>query len=235
MPPASRHPQGLYFGIYQAVPILMYNSAAVSAEEAPKDWDDLLAERWRDQIIIRDPLASGTMRTAFGMVLASSVLETGDTARGFDWLRRLDAQTKEYVVMPALLFEKLTRQEGLVSIWELTDLLFLKQRGAPLDYHFPASGTPIIDDSIGLVAGAPHAAEARRFIDWVGSREALLLTAQRVFRLPARTDLSPQELPEWAREALGQIVPAVVDWDLIAERGSEWMATWDREIRGGKH
>ena len=95
------------------------------------------------------------MRTAFGMVLVRSVAETGDTARGFDWLRRLDAQTKEYAVNPALLFEKLTRQEGLVSIWELTDMLFLRQRGAPLGYAFPASGTPVIDDAIGLVAGAP--------------------------------------------------------------------------------
>ena len=235
VPPASRHPEDLYFGIYLAVPILMYNSAALAAEEAPRDWDDLLDERWTEKIVIRDPLASGTMRSAFGMVLAASVRETGDTARGFDWLRRLDAQTKEYVFSPALLFEKLIRQEGLVSIWELTDMLFLKQRGAPLDYHFPASGTPIIDDSIALVAGASHAEEARRFIDWVGSREALLLTAERAFRLPARTDLPSEELPEWARQALARIVPAEVDWDLIAERGAEWMATWDREIRGGKH
>ena len=138
--------------------------------------------------------------------------ETGDTARGFDWLRRLDRQTKEYAVNPALLFEKLTRQEGLVSIWELTDLLFLQQRAPPLGYTFPSSGTPVIDDAIGLVAGAPHAEEAKRFIDWVGSREALALTAERAFRLPARTDMPPDELPQWAREALAEIVRVEMDW-----------------------
>ncbi len=232
VPATSRHPEDLYFGLYEAVPILIYNSDAVPAAEAPRDWDDLLDPRWTGKIIIRDPLASGTMRTAFGMVLARSVAETGDAGRGFDWLRRLDRQTKEYVVNPALLFEKLTRQEGLVSIWELTDLLFLQQRGAPLAYSFPASGTPVIDDAIGLVAGAPHAEEAKRFIDWVGSREALRLTAERAFRLPARTDLPPDELPAWAREALAAIVRAEVDWQLIAERGPGWMAQWDREVRG---
>jgi len=231
VPPASRDADDLYFGLYRAVPLLIYNSAAVSDEEAPRDWDDLLAPRWKGEVIIRDPLASGTMRTVFGMVLARSVTETGDPERGFDWLRRLDAQTKEYVVNPALLFEKLVRQEGLVSIWELTDMLFQQARGVPLAYRFPAGGTPVIDDSIGLVAGARHAAEARAFIDWVGGREALLLTAREAYRLPAREDLPAAELPEWAREALARIVVAEVDWALIAEHGAGWMARWDREVR----
>lgn len=232
LPPGSRHPGELYHGVYEAVPILVYNSEALSPETAPRDWEDLLDERFKDEIVIRDPLASGTMRTAFGMVLSNSVAETGDTAAGFEWLASLDRQTKDYVVNPALLFEKLIRQEGLVSIWELTDLLFLQQRGAPLDYNFPQSGTPIINDSIGLVKGAPHPGEARAFIDWVGSRQALLLAAQEAFRLPARTDLPREELPAWAREALDEIVPATVDWQLIATEGNEWMSQWDREIRG---
>lgn len=232
VPSASQNPEDLYFGLYEAVPILVFNSAAVSDAEAPQDWNDLLDQRWRGKLIIRDPLASGTMRTAFGLVIARSVAATGATDEGFAWLRELDAQTKEYVVNPALLFEKLTRQEGLVSIWELTDLLFLQQRGAPLDYHFPTSGTPVIDDSIGLVAGAKSPDEARAFIDWVGTRETLLLTAREAFRLPARPDLASGELPLWAQEAREQIIRADLDWELLAERGAEWMALWDREVRG---
>lgn len=232
LPTESQSPDELYFGLYEAVPILVFNSAAVTSDEAPQDWEDLLDEKWQGRLIIRDPLASGTMRTAFGHVVARSLVETGSTDAGFEWLRRLDAQTKEYVVNPALLFEKLTRQEGLVSIWELTDLLFLQQRGAPLDYQFPSSGTPVIDDSIGLVRGARHPAEAKAFIDWIGSREALLLAAREAFRLPARTDLPASELPEWAREARQQIRRAEVDWELMAEHGSEWMSLWDRQVRG---
>lgn len=232
VPVSSRRPDNLYFGVYRAVPILIFNSTAVERAAAPRDWDDLLAPEWKHKIIIRDPLASGTMRSAFGMILAKSVISTGDAEQGFDWLRRLDSQTKEYVVNPALLFEKLSRQEGLVSIWELTDLLFLQQRGAPLDYHFPASGTPVIDDAIGLVAGAAHPKEAKAFIDWVGSREALQLAARQAYRLPARQDLPADELPEWAQTAMRQIVEADVDWDLIADQSSAWMARWDREVRG---
>lgn len=232
IPERSRHPEDLYFALYRTPPILVYNEDVVSAEEAPQDWDDLLDPRWQGKVLVRDPLASGTMRTIFGMVLANSVTETGDTEAGFNWLRRLDAQTKEYVHSPALLHQKIMRQEGQVTLWELTDILFQRLRGAKLGYHFPTSGSPVIDDSIGLVKGASHPEEARAFIDWIGSQEAQRLTAEKAFRLPARTDLPPEELPQWAREALAELVTAEVDWTLIEDQGAEWMNQWDREVRG---
>jgi iron(III) transport system substrate-binding protein len=102
----------------------------------------------------------------------------------------------------------------------------------PLDFDFPPSGVPVIDDSIGLVAGARHPEAAKAFIDWVGSPAAQRLAAERAFRVPARTDLAREELPEWARDVLDRLVPAEVDWALLEERGPEWMARWDRTIRG---
>ncbi len=232
VPPGSRHPENLYFGLYRTPPLLVYNQDAIAEEDAPKDWDDLLDERWRGQVLIRDPVASGTMRTIFGMILARSVVETGDTASGFEWLGRLDAQTKEYVHSPALLHQKMVRREGLVTMWELTDILFQRLRGSPLGYRFPASGSPVIDDSIGLVKGSRQPQAARAFIDWVGSREAQLLAAEKAFRLPARQDLPPEQLPGWVREALSELVTAEVDWQLIEREGAEWMNLWDRSVRG---
>ena len=232
IPESGRHPEDLYFALYRTPPILVYNEDVLSPEEAPQDWDDLLDEKWKDKVLVRDPLASGTMRTIFGMVLSRSVAESGSTEAGFDWLRRLDGQTKEYAHSPALLHQKLIRQEGLVTLWELTDILFQRMRGAPLGYRFPTSGSPVIEDSIGLVRGGKNPEAARAFIDWVGSVEIQELTAEKAFRLPARTDLPPEELPQWAREALAQLVTAEVDWALVEAQGDEWMNTWDREVRG---
>jgi iron(III) transport system substrate-binding protein len=231
IPPESRNPENLYFGSYRTAPVLVYNSAAVKPEEAPRDWNDLLDRKWTGKILMRDPLASGTMRTVFGMVLARSMAETGSPDRGFAWLSRLDAQTKEYLQQPALMIEKLNRQEGLITIWELTDLLWQRQRGSPLAFRFPASGTPVIDDSIGLVKSAPHPEEAKKFIDFIGSTEGQELAARQAYRLPARTDMPRQQLPDWAQEVLRDMKPANVRWDLIEQHGQEWMATWDRTIR----
>lgn len=231
IPAGSRDPKERYFAAYRTAPVLVYNNKALKPEEAPGDWDDLLDPRWKGKILIRDPLASGTMRTLFGMILARSIQQTGGPEQGWEWLRRFDAQTKEYVQNPALLMEKLNRQEGLITVWELTDMLWQAKRGAPLGYRFARSGAPVIDDSIGLVKGARHAELAKDFIEFVGSVEGQELAAREAFRLPARTDLPPERLPEWAREVLRELKPADVDWDLIARNGQQWMTTWDRTVR----
>jgi iron(III) transport system substrate-binding protein len=232
VPPASRADEDLYFGTFRTIPALVWNRETLPAGAAPRDWDDLLAERLRGRVLVRDPMASGVMRTVFGYLLARSVAETGSPERGFAWLARLDAQTKQYAANPALLFEMLARGEGDVTVWELTDVLLHRAQGDPIDWAIPRSGTPVIDDSIALVAGAPHRAAAVAFLEYAGSVPALTLAAERVYRLPARTDLPADKLPEWARQVLAQLVAADYDRALAREKGLEWMATWDQTVRG---
>jgi len=232
LPPGSHGEGDLFFGVYRTLPVIVYNEKALAPEEIPGDWEDLLDARHRGRILIRDPIASGVLRTLFGMVLARSVASTGSPEAGFDWLARLDVQTKEYVANPALMHEKLLRQEGAITLWELTDTLLERRRGAPFGYRFASSGTPVIDDSIALVAGAPHREAAVALLEWLGGEEALALAAERVFRIPARTDLPPERLPAWAREALAAMTPAVYDEALVAREINAWMARWDRTVRG---
>jgi iron(III) transport system substrate-binding protein len=230
--PRSHGPGELYFAAYETPAVIAYNSDVVPRDEAPRDWDDVLEPRWRDQIVIRDPLASGTMRAIFGMFVLRGLRATGDTAAGFEWLRRLDAQTREYVLNPALLHQKLVRQEGLLSLWDLPDILVEQSKGQPFGFTLPVSGTPVIEDAVALVRGARHADAARRFIEWVGSTEAQLVATRQAFRLPARQDLPPDSLPEWAREVRKALVVEPMDWALLSRHGDEWMATWDRTVRG---
>jgi iron(III) transport system substrate-binding protein len=221
-----------YYSAYRTPAVIAFNSRALSRAEAPQDWDDVLDPRWRDKVIIRDPMASGTMRAIWGLIIVRSLRETGDTAQGMAWLRRLDGQTKTYTISPALLYEKLARQEGLVSLWDLQDILISRAKGMPLGYLFPRSGTVVIDDAIGLVRGSRHAAAARAFIDFVGSQEAQLLAAREVFRLPIRTDLPTDSVPAWVRKVEREMVVASMDWDLLSRHGPAWMAYWDQHVRG---
>ncbi len=232
IPPESQEPHDLYFGLYRTPAVLVYNAEAVPASQAPRDWDDLLDPKWKGKILIRYPLASGTMRAIFGMILARSVEQTGSPERGFEWLKKLDAQTRAYEMNASVLVEKIARREGLLTVWDLPDVLLEMRHSHSIAYVFPAGGTPVIDDAVGLVAGAKHSGEAREFIDWLGSIEAQLLAAEQAFRLPARTDLPVEKLPAWAREVEKKLIPARLDWKLIEREGPAWMARWDREIRG---
>ncbi len=223
---------GRYWPVYRTPAVIAFNSDAVRPEEAPRDWDDVLEPRWADQVLIRDPVASGTMRAIWGLILVRSLRETGDTARGMAWLRRLDAQTRAYTLNPAILDEKLARCEGTVTLWDLPDILISKSKGLPFGYVFPASGTVVIDDAIGIVAGARHAEGARAFVDFVGGVEAQIACARAVWRLPARRDLPADRVPAWVADVEAHMVEAEMDWPLLAEQGSAWMRYWDQHVRG---
>jgi iron(III) transport system substrate-binding protein len=223
---------GYYYPVYRTPAVIAYNSKAVRESDAPQDWGDVLSPRWKDKLIIRDPMASGTMRAIWGLILYRSLKQTGDTGWGMRWLRHLDGQTKTYTISPALLYEKLARQEGLVSLWDLQDILISQSKGMPLGYVFPRSGTVVIDDAIGLVRGSRHPDAARAFIDYVGSIDAQLLTARAVFRLPARTDLPRDSTPAWVAEVDRDMVVADIDWGLLSREGPAWMSYWDQHVRG---
>src|SRR5699024_5648069 len=62
--------------------VIMYNTKEISEEEAPKDWDDLLDPKWKDEIIIRYPLASGTMRTIYSSMIYRTYKDTEDPQKG---------------------------------------------------------------------------------------------------------------------------------------------------------
>ena len=225
-------PGDLYWPVYRTPAVIAFNSRMVTREEAPQDWDEVLEPRWDDKVLIRDPMASGTMRAIWGLILIRSIRETGDTGQGMAWLRRLDGQTKAYTLNPAILDARLARGEGLVTLWDLPDILIGRSKGLPFDYVFPRSGTVVIDDAIGLVRGSRHPDAARAFIDYVGGPEAQLLAAERVFRLPVRHDLPAERVPAWVAEVEREMAVTPMDWELLARRGAEWMGYWDRHVRG---
>ncbi len=237
IPQRDRGQGDYFFTAYETPAVIAFNSTAVPRAEAPQDWDDVLAPRWRGQVVIRDPIASGTMRAIFGMVVQRSLRETGDTAAGYAWLRRLDAQTRDYVLNPALLHQKLIRQEGTITLWDLPDILVEQGKGQPFDFTLPSSGTPVIQDAIALVRGAGGGGQdaqepARRFIEWVGSPAAQILAAREAFRLPARIDLPADSLPPWVQRVRAEMIVEPMDWELLGRDVAAWMTYWDRNVRG---
>ena len=229
VPGSSRDGEDRWYGTYQTPEVIVYNSEVVKPEEAPKDWDDVLDPKWRDKIIIRNPNPSDSMRAIFGAMIWRFYKDTGSPDKGYDWLRRLDVNVHEYTADGTLMMQKLVRREGLISLWNLPDVWLYKQKGLPVAYVIPASGTPVISDGIAVVQGAPHEEEARRFYEFATTPENLTLAAQTYYRIPVRTDIDRNALPSWMNEPFTRMP---LDWDLLRKEGGEWLRYWDTNIRG---
>jgi len=234
--PADAHdPNDLWYGTYLTPEVIAYNSQVVSKADAPQDWDDVLDPKWKGKVVIRDPIASGSMRAIFSAIIARSIAQTGSEQQGWDWLRRLDGQTSEYTLNPTLLYQKLGRQEGLISLWDMPDIALLKQHSQfPLDYVIPKSGTPTLVDAIAIVKGSKHPELAREFYEFVTTPRALEDAAEKFVRIPVRTDISADSLPEWVREARAQIKPMQMDRRMLVDSTDTWMKYWDANIRNSR-
>ncbi|WSG60461.1 ABC transporter substrate-binding protein [Nocardia sp. NBC_01730] len=114
--------------------IIFYNSTMLTADRAPKDWDDLITPNMKEKLLIRDVAASGTMRSIISALIARS----GDPQVGYAYLRALDRNTKDYVANPSDLYLRIRRQEAPVSVWNLQDVLIQRGAGAPLTVVMPA-------------------------------------------------------------------------------------------------
>ncbi|HSS20949.1 MAG TPA: extracellular solute-binding protein [Pyrinomonadaceae bacterium] len=229
--PASSHDsQDRWYSTYQTPEVIVYNNAAVKPEDVPKDWDDVLNPKWEDKVLIRNPNPSDSMRAIFGAMIWRFYKDTGTPDKGYDWLRQLDKNVHEYTADGTLLMQKLVRREGLVSLWNLPDVwIYKEQKGLPIGYVFPASGTPVIRDGIAIVRGSPNEEEAKRFYEFVTTQESLVIAAKKYYRMPVRTDIDRSQLPAWMNEPINEMP---LDWELLRKQTSDWLRYWDTDIRG---
>ncbi|HZI41049.1 MAG TPA: extracellular solute-binding protein [Gemmatimonadaceae bacterium] len=232
VPGEAHDGKDLWYGTYLTPEVIAYNSQLLSPAQAPKDWDDVLDPKWKGKIIIRDPIPSGSMRAIFGAIILREMKRTGSTAAGFDWLRRLDANTKEYVISPTMLYQKLGQREGVVSLYDMPDIETLRQTTKyPIASRIPSSGTPLLVDGIAVVRGSRHSAMAKEFYEFVTTPAALRTAAEKFIRMPARPDIPSDSLPAWIRAARAEIKPMPLDGQMLADSLDSWMKYWDAHVR----
>jgi iron(III) transport system substrate-binding protein len=223
-------PDWNWSGTSQTPEVIMYNNKEVKKEEAPKDWDELLDAKWKDKIIIRYPLASGTMRTIFSAMIYRDFKDTNDPAKGYDWLKKLDANTKEYSANPEMMYNKVAKGEGVISVWAMPDVVMLKEnKNYPFDFIVPKSGTPVLTEGIAVVKGASHPNAAKAFYEFVNTPEAAKLLAEEFYRIPTRTDV--KDLPDWITNT--EIKAMDIDWKVFQKESDGWMKYWDENIKSG--
>lgn len=213
-----------WYGIYQTPLAMFFNNRKYTRADVPHTWDELLDPKWAGKIVIRKPLASGTMRTFIGAM----ILRAGSEDAGIAWLKKLHGQTKSYQETAQLLFDQLKRNEDMISVWIMPDAVMQRERnGSPFDFYLPKP-TPVLTEAIAIVKGAPHRKNAELFYEFVTTADALVHQAQAYAKVPARKDIDPARLPAWlAKES---IEPMAIDWGQFARKEPGWIDRWEKEV-----
>jgi iron(III) transport system substrate-binding protein len=210
-------------GFWVATNLIVMGAAVNTAHAPPASLDDLLAPRWRGEMVWKQNDITG----AWGFI--GNVLTGMGEERGLAYLRALSRQNIAPVAAStrAILDSVIVGEHALVIGVSAHNTEISVKAGAPVAF-LPLGGAWATPHTIGVTAGAQHPNAARLFIDFVVSKEG-----QDIFRqagyLPARPDtppLSPKISPELAGFPVNVIAPEELERKLV-----HWSEVYDQVFR----
>jgi len=227
---SRKDPQGRWYAEMLLPEVIIYNHDLLKPDDAPKEWDDLVTPAFKDKIIIRDVLASGTMRTIFSALIYRHYAKTGSPDAGFEWLKKLDANTVVYTPTPDDMYLKLDRGVGTVTLWNLQDALIqpLKNK-RPWSYVIPASGVPVLIDGVGIVNNPKMMQAATEFQNFLLEPQLQAQLSKDYYQIPA-IRLEDADKPDWLAKL--NIKEMDLDWNVLSQKQTEWMNYWSQNIKG---
>jgi len=226
---SRKDPQGRWYAEMLLPEVIIYNHDLLKPEEAPKDWDDLVTPAFKDKIVIRDVLASGTMRTIFSAMIYRYYASTGSPDAGYEWLKKLDGNTVVYTPTPDDMYLKLDRGVATVTLWNLQDALIqpLKNK-RPWSFVIPASGVPVLLDGVGVVNNPKMLQAAMEVQNFLLEPQLQAQLAKDYYQIPA-IPLADADKPEWLAKLT--IKEMKLDWDVLSQKQTEWMNYWSQNIK----
>lgn len=141
---------------------IAFNTDAVPATQAPKDWPALLNPRYKGKILMPDPSSSPAYIDFWYRI---------EKQYGIGYLRKLRGQVSRMFPSTVPMTEALAAGEGAIGVPAVPVVVTgLKGHGAPLDFAIPAATTGP-EEIVGIAAKAKHPNAARLFAHFMLSAE----------------------------------------------------------------
>jgi len=171
-----------YFGFSFNIQAFIINTDRVPLSEAPKSWKDLGDKKWRGEIVMANPALSGS---AYAQLFQMVGLY------GWDHINAVRKVTT-FVPKSGLVYTFVGRGEFAIGITGEGNVFTEKARGNPVEAVYPSEGTGLRFDASGIIKGGPNPQNARLWMDWLTTKEAMTIISQAPhFRRMTRPDVPP--------------------------------------------
>ena len=222
--------KNLWFAEQLLPEVIIYNNKLLAAKDAPKDWSDLVKPEWKDKVIIRDVMPSGTMRTIYSAMVYKDFATSKSPDQGYAFLKALDANTVAYTATPDDMYTQLDQGPGVVTLWNLQDALIqpLKNK-RPWSYVMPTSGAPVLLDAVGVIKNKNQEKAAQDFMDFLMEPKKQAELATTYYQVPAM-EIAAADKPDWLAKL--KINEMKIDWDVLGKNQDAWMKHWADNIKG---
>ena len=194
-----------------------------------KSWADLWDPRLKNKVAVTSPKYSNAYFLAMINRLAGGTENNADP--GFARIKTLGPNLLADVaddVTPG----RMLAQGEIWAVPMLSGTAYkVIEQGVPAKFIIPEEGAPAGVDVIALVKGAPHAADAKKFINYVIGPESLTKTCEilKLTPLNRKVMLSPETARRVvAADDMKRLV--VLDDEAINRNKAAWLERWSKEI-----
>ncbi|WP_434666477.1 2-aminoethylphosphonate ABC transporter substrate-binding protein [Paraburkholderia sp. A3BS-1L] len=188
----DKDPKGMYVAMVDNYPTFIYNSAVLKTP--PKAYSDLLAPQYKQKVQYSTPGQAGD-----GTALMLQTFHAfGSKDSGFDYLRKLQVNNLGPSASTGKLTALVNKGELYVANGDLQMNLSQMRENPNIQVFFPAGPdgkrtTFSLPYYVGLVAGAPHADNGKKLIDFLLSAAAQQEVSKTAYGMPVRTDVHPTD------------------------------------------
>jgi len=171
-----------YFGFSFNIQAFIINTDRVALSEAPKSWKDLGDSKWRGEVVMANPALSGS---AYAQLFQMVGLY------GWDHVNAVRKVTT-FVPSSTLAYTFVGRGEFAIGVTGEGNVFTEKAKGNPVEAVYPSEGTGLRFDASGIIKGGPNLQNARLWMDWLTTKEAMTIISQAPhFRRMTRPDVPP--------------------------------------------
>ena len=180
LPAGYRDANNLWAGTNAHVMVIMVNKKALKGDPMPKTWSDLANPRWKDRLVVSDPeKTSSSLATLWGI----------EQALGKEPLKGI-AKNATITSTASQVFDGVAKGEYAVGLtMEYAAQEYVAGGNKDVEVVYPTEGTFVAPEGMALVKGGPNPADAKKFYDFLASRQAQEMLVKKFFRRPIRDDV----------------------------------------------
>lgn len=171
-------PEPKYYGMSMPIQAFIINTELLKPWEYPRCWKDLALDTYKGKIVMANPSMSGS---AYSQVFQMYELY------GFDFLKVV-VPNVTFVTSSKMVPEAVARGEYAIGVTGDYNVARKIAEGAPVIVVYPCEGTGARFDASGIIKNGPNLDNAKLFMDWVVTKEALEI----VFKTRSRRTVNPE-------------------------------------------
>jgi len=195
---------------------IAYNPNLVPADQAPRNWPDVMDPKWADAISVKVTI-SGLQHTTWYMLRQ---------LYGNDFWKKLAPSRPHAFDSYVQQFDRLVNGQDKVAITaQYSGYLLMKAKGAPVEFVYPPDGLVATPQPWGIIKEAPHPEAARLFMDWFLGVPGQTVNARFQCNYSARDDVDPP--PGGAKSSTFKLLTPT-DWKAFEQSHAAYVREWDK-------